>query len=96
MRFILMALSLLASSQAHAADGRCDTPGVAQILIPGLFAENPSAQKLGLEVESVTMLSVDNDGCIVSVKTNRGYSFKYMFQLSPKGVATLDMISVAR
>ena len=44
------------------------------------FAQNPSAKKLGLEVTSVTMLSVDESGdspvCLVSVKTNHGISLK--------------------
>ena len=82
------------AAPAHGTEMKCDTPGVAQMVIPDLFAKNPGAKKLGLEVTDITMLSVDNDGsgCIVSVKTNHGYSFKYRFQFSPEGVASLDMV----
>jgi hypothetical protein len=43
---------------ARAADLACDTPGIAQMIIPDLFTHNPSAQKLGLEVSKVTVLSI--------------------------------------
>jgi hypothetical protein len=43
---------------ARAADLACDTPGIAQMIIPDLFNNNPSAQKLGLEVSKVTVLSI--------------------------------------
>jgi hypothetical protein len=64
------------------------------MVIPDLFVQNPSAKKLGLEVTGITMLGVDNNGsgCIVSVKTNHGYSFKYRFQFSSEGVASLDIV----
>jgi hypothetical protein len=82
------------AAPAHGTEMKCDTPGVAQMVIPDLFAKNPGAKKLGLEVTDITMLGVGNDGsgCIVSVKTNHGYSFKYRFQFSPEGVASLDMV----
>jgi hypothetical protein len=43
---------------ARTADLACDTPGIAQMIIPDLFNNNPSAQKLGLEVSKVTVLSI--------------------------------------
>jgi hypothetical protein len=96
MMFAAIAALAFTTGPVRAGDASCDTPGVAQMVIPDMFAKNPSAQKLGLELDSVTVLGVDNSGCTVSVKTNHGYSFKYKFQFGPSGVAALDMISIAR
>ena len=78
--FSASALAQTAAPAARGADLRCDTPGVAQLVVADTFAQNPSAKKLGLEVTSVTMLSVDESGdspvCLVSVKTNHGISLK--------------------
>jgi hypothetical protein len=83
-------------SAARGADLRCDTPGVAQLVIADTFAQNPSAKKLGLEVTGVTTLRVDesSDGdpvCLVSVETSHGYSLRYKFRFSADGTAALDM-----
>jgi len=91
---IVAALGVL--SAARGADLRCDTPGVAQLVVADTFAQNPSAKKLGLEVTSVTMLSIDesnvgNPVCLISVDTNHGHSFRYMFRLNAEGTATLDL-----
>jgi len=92
----IIVAALGALSAARGADLRCDTPGVAQLVIADTFAQNPNAKKLGLEVTSVTMLSVDegNNGgpvCLVSVETNHGVSLKYKFRFSPEGIASLDL-----
>ena len=93
--FSASAFAQTAAPATRGADLRCDTPGVAQLVVADTFAQNPSAKKLGLEVTSVTMLSVDESGdspvCLVSVKTNHGISLKYRFQFTPEGVASLDL-----
>jgi hypothetical protein len=83
-------------SAARGADLRCDTPGVAQLVIADTFAQDPSAKKLGLEVTGVTMLGVDesevgNPVCLVSVETDRGHSLRYKFRFSAEGTASLDL-----
>jgi hypothetical protein len=88
----IIVAALGALSAARAADLRCDTARIAQLVIPDTFAQNPSAKNLGLEVTAVTMLSVDESGgapvCLVSVKTNQGISLKYRFRFTPEGVAS--------
>ena len=90
---ILCAASISAS--AYGADLGCDSPGVAQLIVTDMFSKNPSAQKLGLEIEAVTMLRVDRSGpepvCFVKVDTNHGYSINYRFVYSG-GNASLDMV----
>jgi hypothetical protein len=81
------------AAPARSSAIRCDAPGVAQMVIPDMFAKNPSAKKLGLVVGSVAVVDVDDGGvCTVSVKTNHRHTFKYRFQFGPDGVAALDMI----
>jgi hypothetical protein len=84
-----------AASLARSADLRCDMPGVALMIVPDIFANNPNAKKLGLTVEGVTLLNVEETEsgpiCLVSVKMNRGYALKYNFHLSPSGEASLDL-----
>jgi hypothetical protein len=81
------------AAPAYSADARCDTPGVAQMIVPDMFNPNHGAQKLGLEVDSVTMVRVEDDGsCIVSVGMNHGYTMTFRFRYSPTGEATLDVI----
>jgi hypothetical protein len=87
----------LTLSAARGADVRCDTPGVAQLLIPDAFAQNPGAKNLDLEATSVKVLSVDehdvrNPVCVVSVETNHKRSLRYRFGLSPDGTVTLDLV----
>jgi hypothetical protein len=92
--YAIAVAALVGLPAARGADLRCDTAGIAQMLIPDTFAQNSSAKKLGLEVTRVTMLSVDESGdepvCLVSVETNHGISFKYKFRFTPQGVASLD------
>jgi hypothetical protein len=88
--------ALGALSAARGADLSCNTPGVAQLVIPDTFAQNPSAKKLGLKVTGITILSVDESNvgdpvCLVSVETNHGHSLRYRFQFSAEGMATLDL-----
>jgi hypothetical protein len=81
--------------KARAADLACDTPGIAQMIIPDLFNNNPSAQKLGLEVSKVTVLSIQEttEGrvCLVAVLTNHRSTFRYLFKLGADGIAALDL-----
>ena len=79
----------------RAADLACDTPGIAQMIIPDLFTHNPSAQKLGLEVSKVTVLSIQEttDGrvCLVAVLTSHRSTFRYLFKMGADGSAALDL-----
>jgi hypothetical protein len=71
----------------------CDAPGVANIVIPDLFKQNPIAQKFGVEVTSIQMLSHNDSGCIVAVYVNHGdIGINYNFRYSADGVATLDIM----
>jgi hypothetical protein len=92
----LCIFSVPLASPTNAESLRCDTPGVAQFVIADMFANNPSAQKLGLEVESVTLLRVDDSGaevaCFVSVLTNHGYEMHYRFVFAADGKASLDLV----
>src|SRR5258708_7122647 len=80
---------------AWAADLACDTPGIAQMIIPGLFNQNPSAQKLDLEVSKVRILDVvetpEGPVCFVSVLTSHGSTLRYRFRLGADGIAALDL-----
>jgi hypothetical protein len=87
--FLLLCVLL---TPAAAADLRCDSPGIAGMVIPDLFAKNPRARKLGLEVTDVRLVGMDGDSCLVDVETNRGHVFKYKFRFNASGAATLDMI----
>jgi hypothetical protein len=44
-----MSAVLAVLSAARGDSLRCDTPGVAQLIIPSKFAQTPDAKKLGLE-----------------------------------------------
>jgi hypothetical protein len=95
-RYLLWAAIPLALqiSTAMASDTRCDTPLVAQVIISDMFANNPSAKKLGLKLERVTVISVDENGdCIVWVETNHNYAIKYRFGYH-NGSASLDMLDM--
>ena len=95
--FSASAFAQTAAPATRGADLRCDTPGVAQLVVADTFAQNPSAKKLGLEVAGVTMLSVDESKvgspvCLVSVNTNHGHSLRYRFRFSAEGTASVDMV----
>jgi hypothetical protein len=95
MRWLMaLALPLVMGSSIAKAEPRCDSPGVAQMIVPGMIAKNPSANKLGFEVESVTLIGAEsNGGCTVWVETNRDVAIKYRFEYR-SGSASLDMIDV--
>jgi len=81
---------------AHAGAGelRCDSPGVAQIIVRDLISKDPSAQELGLEVSAVRLMGIGADGrCIVWVETNRDVAIKYLFGYD-HGEASLDMVDM--
>ena len=87
-----MGLPGLGLAVPQGADLRCDSPGIAQKIVPFMFAESPSAKKLGLEAANVKFLSLDGDGCLLEVTTNHGQSLKYRFRLSANGEAALEII----
>jgi hypothetical protein len=90
--FVIGLLAIAESSVAHGAELRCNTPGVAQLVVPHLLAEDPSAKKLGLEVADVSLLSVTDEGvCLVKVSTKQGHSFRYRFRYGA-GDAALEMV----
>ena len=92
---ISLALTLFVSvgSASSAAPLHCEAAGAAQLIVPDLFAQNPSAQKLGLEVTDVRLIgTLPGASCLIEVHTNRGYTFKYEFRLGEDGAATLDMV----
>ena len=100
-RSLLMLSIVIASramiSPATSTDLRCDAVGVAQIIVPDLFAHNPGAQKLGLEATNVRLDGVMPDGaCLVEVTTNDGQVFKYLFRVDNSGSATMDMLGVPK
>jgi hypothetical protein len=78
---------------ARAVDLACDTPGIAQTIVPDLFNQNASAQKLDLEVSKVRILDETREGpvCLVSVLTNHGSTLRYRFRLGADGTAALDL-----
>jgi hypothetical protein len=86
---------LLLVSTGHSADVRCDAPGIAAMLVPDIFANNSAAKKLGIAVSSVAVLEVEETTsgpvCLVSVKTDHGYSLRYRFHVAPTGEATLEL-----
>lgn len=96
MKTWLLSISatLFISASAFPADLKCDSPGVAQLIIVDMFKNNPSAQKLEIEVDGITMTRVDRTGnepvCFVRVDTNHGYSLNYRFTYD-RGLANLDM-----
>jgi len=67
--FSASAFAQTAAPATRGADLRCDTPGVAQLVVADTFAQNPSAKKLGLEVTSVTMLALTKAGTRRSVSS---------------------------
>jgi hypothetical protein len=86
---------LLLISTAHSADLRCDAPGIAAALVPDIFANNPAAKKLGIAVSGVAVLEVEETSggpvCLVSVKTDHGYTLRYRLHVAPTCEATLDL-----
>jgi hypothetical protein len=70
--------------------------GMAEVIVPDIVANNPAAQKLGIEAVDVRLMGVlpvrESDTCLVKITTNRGYSLLYKFRLDANGVATLDMV----
>src|SRR4051794_18751327 len=95
-RWFISALAIglpgLGLTVAQGADLRCDSPGIAQKIVPFMFAESASAKKLGLEAAKVKFLSLDGDACLVEITTIHGQSLKYRFRLSANGEAALEIV----
>ena len=79
--------ALGALSAARGADLSCNTPGVAQLVIPDTFAQNPSAKKLGLKVTGITILSVDESN--VGDPVCQAVSVNLIFNLRPQSASWL-------
>lgn len=93
-RFFILLVIPFALSSARAADPHCDTPGVAKLVVSDMLSKNPEARKLGLEIEDVTVISVDQAGsCIVWAETNHEMAIKYRFGYE-NGRADLDMLDM--
>jgi hypothetical protein len=94
---ILVALAaFVAAPNVRSANLACDTPGVAQMIVPDIFNRNPNAQKLGLEVSKVTVLdaadAAEGRACLIAVVTNHGYTLRYRFRFDERGTAALDLV----
>ena len=92
---LISVIYLVLFSTGLSAELRCDAPGIAAVLVPDIFANNSTAKKLGIAVSSVAVLEVEETTsgpvCLVSVKTDHGYSLRYRFHVAPTGEATLEL-----